>query len=216
MQRRMVMKHSGDKPTRPEIGLTLGVGLTILSPYYRAFVDSLNFYGHEKVIHFGSGSGVCSRHIAARLRRGGGHLDCVDISDRWTRVIRHTLGCYQNISFHFGDMEDLDLSDDDYDAVVLHFVLHDIPKRNRCRIIATLVNKLKPAGRLLLREPVASGLKMNELVEIADSSELHVASLVEHEVAIGQVIDGNFIDIQPYPHPSGAPAKSMFVKPVAC
>ncbi|MGD8622279.1 MAG: class I SAM-dependent methyltransferase [Anaerolineales bacterium] len=191
------MHQTGYEPTRLEIALTLGLGWTILSPYYRAFVESLNFYGHERVIDFGSGAGVCSRHIAARLRQAGGHLDCVDISGGWNRVIRRMMWRFKNVEYHHGDIETLDLPDDTYDAVVVHFVLHDIPKSERGRIVAALVDKLKPAGRLLLREPVGQGLSKNEIKTLAETSELHTASLVEHKVSIGEVIDGNFIDIQP-------------------
>lgn len=210
------MEATAYDPTRLEIGLTLGMGLTVLSPYYRAFVDSLNLYGHERVIDFGSGSGVCARHIAARLNKGEGQLDCVDISPGWMRVIRRTLWQHRNVDFHLGDIEDLDLPEDAYDAVVIHFVLHDVPKPERHRIIAALVDKLKPSGRLLLREPVGHGLESDELLKIAEASSLHTASLVEHDVFVGRVIDGNFIDIQP---PAMMPVHtgiSTLAQPVTC
>ena len=191
------MNPTGYEPTDTEIRLTLGLGMTVLSPYYKAFVDSLNLYGHERVLDFGSGSGVCSRHIAARLQKDGGHLDCVDISSAWTRVSRRTLRRFRNVSLHHGDIDSLWLPDDSYDAIVVHFVLHDIPRPERGRIVAALVNKLKPAGRLLMREPVGRGLEIRELRSLAERSNLHVASLLEHKVAIGEVYDGNFIDIQP-------------------
>jgi SAM-dependent methyltransferase len=216
LERLTAMAYIANEPSRVEIGLTLGLGLTILSPYYRAFVDSLNFYGHERVLDFGSGSGVCSRHIAARLHKGGGHLDCVDISPGWMQVSRRTLWHHQNVSFHLGDIQSLHLLEDAYDAVVVHFVLHDIPKSDRRRIITALVDRLKPSGRLLLREPLGYGLERNELAEIARASSLHIASLVEHQVAIGPVLDGNFIDIQPPRFVSKLQTESITMQPVAC
>jgi hypothetical protein len=104
---------------------------------------------------------------------------------------------FPNVCLYLGDIGALGLPDDAYDAVVVHFVLHDIPRPQRGRIVSALVDKLKPAGRLLMREPVGHGLELRELRSLAERSSLHIASLAEHKVAIGPVIDGNFIDIQP-------------------
>ena len=73
------MQHSTYEPAPLEITLTRALGPTVLSSYYRSFVQTLNLRGDERVLDFGSGSGVCSCHIAARLKLGG-YLDCVDIS----------------------------------------------------------------------------------------------------------------------------------------
>ncbi len=69
------MTFSTYEPQKLEIYLTLGLGITVLSPYYRGFARSLGLHGDERVLDFGSGSGICSRHIAARLRRGGAAND---------------------------------------------------------------------------------------------------------------------------------------------
>jgi hypothetical protein len=75
------MTHSTYEPTPLEIKITLALGLTVLSPYYRGFARSLNLSGDEGILDFGSGSGVCSRHIAAllflcRFFTGLGQLIC--------------------------------------------------------------------------------------------------------------------------------------------
>lgn len=74
------MSLSTYEPPPLEIKITNTMGLSVLSPYYLSFVEGLNLRGDKRVLDFGSGSGVCSRHIAACLKHGSGHLDCVDVS----------------------------------------------------------------------------------------------------------------------------------------
>ena len=131
------MTTSFYEPPALEVGLTLGLGLTLLSPYYRRFARTLNLRGDERVMDFGSGSGICTRHIAARLQKGG-HLDCVDISHDWMRVIRKTLRRYDNVSYHLGHITQVSLPDAAFDVIVMHFVLHDIPRGDRAPVMQAL------------------------------------------------------------------------------
>jgi cyclopropane fatty-acyl-phospholipid synthase-like methyltransferase len=93
------MTTSFYEPPALEIGLTLGLGLTILNPYYWLFARNLNLAGDERVLDFGSGSGICTRHIAVRLQKDG-YLDCVDISRSWMHVISSTLRRFNNVGYH--------------------------------------------------------------------------------------------------------------------
>jgi ubiquinone/menaquinone biosynthesis C-methylase UbiE len=176
------MTLSTYEPATLEIWLTLGLGLTVLSPYYRGFARRLGLRGDEQVLDFGSGSGVCSRHVAARLRHGG-HLDCVDISDRWMHVIRRTLSRFDNVGYHRGRITTLALPEAAYDMVVIHFVLHDIPAAERPDVVAALVRRLKPGGRLVLREPQDHGLTLDELDHLMTVAGLRPTSTVAHRVA---------------------------------
>ncbi len=180
------------EPPDLEVQLTLALGLTVLSPYYRSFARSLNLRGDERVLDFGAGAGICSRHIADRLQRGG-HLDCVDVSRRWQEVIRNTLRRYVNVGYHLGHITTVDLPDAGFDVVIVHFVLHDIPATERSTVMASLARKLKPGGRLIVREPQGEGLGREELEQLAITSGLHPAGLVARNVFIGAVFDAVFI-----------------------
>ena len=180
------------EPPPLEIKITLTLGLTVLSPYYRHFVRELNLRGDEHVLDFGSGSGICSRHIAARLRRGGGQLACVDISHNWMKVIRKTLRRYNNVSYHLGHLTEVDLPDSTFDMVVIHFVLHDIPENERLCVLHSLARKLKPEGRLIAREPQGEGLSLIDLQNLADAARLHKVALDSRKIVIGSVYDGCF------------------------
>lgn len=169
-------------PPSLEIKITLALGLTVLSPYYRSFVKRLNLRGDERVLDFGSGSGICSRHIAARLKRGG-HLDCVDISAGWMNVLRRTLRRYDNVSYHLGGIEELELPAASFDVVSVHFVLHDISAADRPVVMNALGSKLKSSGRLVLREPQGEGLTLEELTRLARNANLHASSVKARKIA---------------------------------
>jgi ubiquinone/menaquinone biosynthesis C-methylase UbiE len=186
------MTLSTYEPPPLEIGLTLALGLTVLSPYYRSFARSLDLSGDELVLDFGSGSGICSRHIAALLKRCG-HLDCVDISSGWMNVIRKTLRDCNNVSYHLGSITQLDLPASAFDVVVLHFVLHDISATERQSVVNALARRLKPGGRLLLREPQGEGLSPEELLQLASTAGLSPSIFRSRKVAVWAVIDACFI-----------------------
>ena len=59
-----------------------------------------------------------------------------------------------------------------YDLVVMHFVLHDIPAVERKGVMKALARLLKPAGRLVLREPQGEGLKQEEIIMLTIAAGL--------------------------------------------
>jgi ubiquinone/menaquinone biosynthesis C-methylase UbiE len=185
------MTLSTYEPPTLEITLTLGLGLTVLSPYYSGFARSLGLRGDERVLDFGSGSGICSRHIAARLRHGG-QLDCVDISHRWMHVIRRTLRRFDNVGYHLGRITTLDLAEAAYDVVVIHFVLHDIPAAERPDVAAALARRLKPGGRLVLREPQGHGLTLDELNRLVTAAGLRTTATAAHRKTMLSVYDATY------------------------
>jgi len=179
------------EPSTVEICLTLGIG-AIIALFYRSYVDTLPLQGNESVLDFGSGSGILSRHIAARLARGGGHLTCVDISSRWMKVIQHTLRGFHNVTYRLGHITRIDLPEASFDTILTHFVLHDIPAAERPLIVNTLARKLKPGGRLILREPQGHGLDLHELQALTTAAGLAAQDFEAHKVWLGPVYDGIF------------------------
>ena len=180
------------EPTDTEIRLALALGLTILSPYYHQFARGLKLIGNERVLDFGSGLGVCSRHIAACLQRAGGRLDCVDVSHKWICVARKTLRGYSNADFHLGHIAEVTLPDSAFDMVVVHFVLHDIPAVQRLGVMHALARKLKPQGRLMFREPVVETVCPDELRQLGVDAGLISHGFGTRRILIWQVQDGWF------------------------
>ena len=186
----MYLASSPYEPNDLEIGVTFGLGLTVLSPYYLSFVNSIGLTGKERVLDFGSGSGICSRHIAHRLTHRGGRLDCVDVSSRWMKTIQQTLKRYDNVEYFLGYLDDLDLEMKSYDLIVSHFVLHEIALAELPQLLISFSRLLNTRGRVVFREPIRKMPDSNELETLAKSSGLRVTSLKQSRMLLGDVMDG--------------------------
>jgi ubiquinone/menaquinone biosynthesis C-methylase UbiE len=128
----------------------------LLSPLYRHYVDQMGLRGDERVLDYGSGSGAAARHLAKRLRAGGGRLTCMDVSTRWQALLRKVLRAYPDVEFRLGDVRTMGLSAESVDVVVVHWMLHDIHPQDRPSIVAELARLLRPGGRLFSREPTGA------------------------------------------------------------
>ena len=186
----MLLADSPYEPNDLEIGVTLGLGLTLLSPYYRSFVTSVGLTGTERVLDFGSGSGICSRHIARRLMHRGGRLDCVDISQRWMETIQRTLKHCENVNFYIGRLGELGLEEKSYDIIVSHFVLHEIHRDDLPDLLHVFSRLLNKRGRVIFREPLREMIGSEDFKDLAKSSGLRVTSIKESRLLSGHVIEG--------------------------
>jgi SAM-dependent methyltransferase len=179
-------------PSGMEVFLTRLFG-TLGSSVYRDYVRRLGLKGNERVLDFGSGSGVCSRHLAQALQRGG-YLTCVDISPVWVRVCQRTLRRYSNVDYHLGPVDTLPIPDHGYDAVFIHFVLHDIPAADRPAIMRCLAAKPANGGRVFVREPYGpEGIAVDELRVLMTSAGLRESTCALTTVPLmGPTYEGVF------------------------
>lgn len=184
------MIHTTYEPPSLEIWLTKALGYSVLSPYYHSFAGTLDLSGTERVLDFGSGSGALSRHLASALEESGGHLDCVEISPGWMEAIRRSLSGFDNVSFHLGWIKDLGLPDQAYDAVVVHHVFHEISEVELEEVVQVLVKKLRPGGRLLVREPGGQGLSIGKLTKLIR----HAGAYLQHANTSEQALIGEYFD----------------------
>jgi ubiquinone/menaquinone biosynthesis C-methylase UbiE len=128
----------------------------LLSPLYRRYVDQMGLRGDERVLDYGSGSGAAARHLARRLRAGGGRLTCMDVSARWQKVLRRVLRAWPDVEFRLGDVRTMDLPAESFDVVLVHWMLHDIHPQDRPSIVAELARLLRCGGHLFSREPTGA------------------------------------------------------------
>ena len=120
------------------------------------YVRSLTFNGDEQVLEFGSGGGCLSRALAQVLQNGGS-LTCVDPSRYWITKAQSRLKPWTNIEFLTGDVTRMQLPEAKFDAVVIHFVLHDVLPDARSDVMDALAKTLHPEGVLHIREPAKPG-----------------------------------------------------------
>jgi ubiquinone/menaquinone biosynthesis C-methylase UbiE len=167
----------------------------IFSPVYRNYIDNLGLQGNENVLEFGSGSGAGSRHLAEYLKKGNGRLTCVDTSESWMKLARKRLENCRNIDFLTGEIWNLNLAPSSFDAIVIHFVLHDMKESDREKAINTLVKILKPAGRIFVREPIQEehGIREDDIRQLMTAGGLQEIQFVELQLSyIGPTYAGVF------------------------
>jgi ubiquinone/menaquinone biosynthesis C-methylase UbiE len=142
------------EPSRLAVLIEILAGKLLPGPY-REYIDRLDLRGDERVLDFGSGAGTPARFLAERLLPGGGRVTCVDISRRFMDTARRRLKTYANVEFKLGALASLGLPARSYDAVLIHFVLHEIPPSQRRETVHRLAGLLVDDGRVFIREPLA-------------------------------------------------------------
>ena len=120
--------------------------------WYASYANELPLKKDDKVLEFGSGIGAMAELLAKKL--DDGQLTCIDISNRYLSVARRNLKDYPNVSFLKGRLVDVELDDAIFDAVNVHFVLHDVPESNRSIILNQMYTILRPGGKVFIREPL--------------------------------------------------------------
>ena len=142
------------EPGKLEIWITLLAGRLLGGRFYEPYVEGLGLRGDERVLDFGTGAGTPARYLAARLQRAGGHLTCLDVSQRWQAVARRRLRRFEHVDFVLGDVRTAPLDGASFDLVFIHFVLHEIPASERPATVRRLAELLAEGGRLAIREPL--------------------------------------------------------------
>jgi ubiquinone/menaquinone biosynthesis C-methylase UbiE len=145
--------------------------------YHPGYVKSLGVSGAERILEFGSGGGCLSGPLAKTLSPEG-VLTCVEISPYWTEKARRRLQSFTNIEYLQGDIIRMPVPENHFDAVIVHFVLHDIRPEARIDVVSALARCLRPEGTLFIREPANSwhGMPLSEirtLMRDAGLREIH-------------------------------------------
>lgn len=183
------------EPADSEVRLAVFNYALFLRKFYENYARSLGLRGDENLLDYGSGSGFLTESLA-KLLSNGGHLISIDLSEKWQAVARKRLEKYPNVDFMQGVITGLPLPDAQYDAVSIHFVLHDIPESFRQTAANCLYRKLKPGGILYIREPdrTAHGMKLEEIRAIMMKAGFQELALktVPSNFVIGNMSVGRF------------------------
>jgi 2-polyprenyl-3-methyl-5-hydroxy-6-metoxy-1,4-benzoquinol methylase len=113
------------------------------------------------VLDFGCGPGSTSKFIAQILEKGGGELTCLDLSKAWIERAKKHLSRFSNVEYHAQDIRKWAEKDNYFDAVVIHYMLHDIDKSERQEVVRALAEKMKKGAKLFIREPTKEGHGMS-------------------------------------------------------
>ncbi len=178
------------EPARLEMFLTKLAFLLYGKSVYKAFADLLSLGDSERVLDFGCGMGTVAYYTAKRLPHG--HLTCLDISGRWLDACRKTLQGYGNVAFLHAEAPAL--SQDSFDVVYCHFVLHDISENDLETVIPALAKSLKSGGALIFREPLNEAGKLNIIRRLIEQNRLSLRdSRVTDVPLMGNALESVYI-----------------------
>jgi ubiquinone/menaquinone biosynthesis C-methylase UbiE len=110
-------------------------------------------------------------------------------------TIQKRLKKYPNVDYKLGDIAALDIADSAYDIVVVHYVLHHVPTHEQQEKVAILARKLKPHGRLFIREFTRAqhGTAPAKIRALMSAAGLHEReSRMTRLLIMGEVFDGVF------------------------
>jgi ubiquinone/menaquinone biosynthesis C-methylase UbiE len=159
-------------PSRARIAFILFASRFVRKKY-ESFVEGIGLQGDETVMDFGAGWGENTRNIAEKLDKGG-KVVALDVSRQWQDVVRKRLQGFSNVELVNADVRSAGLPDATFDVIVIHYVLHDIPRRERLGIVRELAKKLKPHGFIELREPtrLRHGMPVTEIKSLMAGNNL--------------------------------------------
>lgn len=169
----------------------------VVSGFYRGFAESLNLRGHERVLDFGCGPGALSKHVAAVLLPGGGRVLALDPSEAWINEAKKKLKHLPNVDYWVGRIETL-APEPQFDAIVIHYMLHDVDPDERPAAVKNLALRLKTGAKLFIREPTRpkhgmSILEIRSLMSGAGLSELEYSQT--KKLLLGPMYSGVFARI---------------------
>jgi ubiquinone/menaquinone biosynthesis C-methylase UbiE len=124
------------------------------SLFYKRYIRSLGLRGNERLLDFGCGSGGSARYLAMELSRGG-RITCYDRYGFWVERAERRLRRHGNIDFLAGEpgvLAEGDSFTPRFDAILVHFVLHEIEPGIRRNTADLLSRLLIPGGSLFIRE----------------------------------------------------------------
>ena len=145
--------------------------------YHPDYVKKLELSGTGRVLEFGSGGGCMSLALVRTLSPEGS-LSCVEISQYWIEKARRRLKVFTNIKYLQGDITRMSVPENHFDAVIIHFALHDVEPEARIDVVNALAKCLRPEGTLFIREPAKPdhGMPLSEiraLMQNAGLREIH-------------------------------------------
>jgi len=183
------------EPSKTSIRLHEFFWLKLMKGYYRRFVESFGLEGNEMVLDFGCGPGSTSKFIAQILEKGGGELTCLDLSKTWIERAQKHLNRFSNVEYYAEDIRKWDQKDDYFDAIAIHFMLHDIDKSKRHEVVRALAKKMKAGARLFIREPTKEkhGMSPEEIRELMSKNGLEETdSTITKSIMMGVMYTGFF------------------------
>lgn len=161
----------------------------------RLFIQPLKELGFERdrkmrVLELGSGTGSSTRFFAQAFPAA--EVTCVDLSHPYLKEAQRRLSAYPKVNFLMEDAAHLSAQDQIYDGVFSVFLFHELPEKEREKVLAEAHRVLKPGGFLA----IVDSLQMDDDPDLNRSLELFPQEF--HEPFYKNYVESNLAEAMEY------------------
>jgi ubiquinone/menaquinone biosynthesis C-methylase UbiE len=131
------------------------VNAILLTQYNRMRSAALEALGEilpGRTLQVSCAYGDLTPKLAARVAKGGGLLDIADVLPIQLKNAGAKLPAAAPVRLFNMNADHLDFKSATYDRVMIYFLLHEVPKDVRARVLAEAFRVLKPGGKLVMAE----------------------------------------------------------------
>jgi ubiquinone/menaquinone biosynthesis C-methylase UbiE len=111
--------------------------------------------GSGRWLELGCGSGSATRGVLETFPKA--RVTALDLSAQYLKIAQENLRSYDKVDFLQGDASALTFKDETFEAVFSVYLLHEMPKEVRERVIREAWRVLKPGGVLVFADSLQIG-----------------------------------------------------------